>query len=630
MENMITQAQFMRLYNETHRENFNEELFQRSNQDIMNCMKKIILSCERDKYFTLKVLSMKEYYNYEEIINILKDHLDKNRKKNSKVENPYDYISINDSDFMLLEVKWFIRHNGEEIWKVDDVDQIVVNPWDIMTVYIILPRFTRKYYLRLNGNYYSDIFQIVDGSTYNNTTNGAKSKKVPCNTFKTMFTPIKIYRLFYDMIDVTTNTPVRHTVYNSVINIVFNNSVNCMYYILANFGLYEAMDFLDIHCVRILDTPIADDKWYNFEKNGIFISYPKYCGQDPMAQAFAATLYCAIEPDTRIDDLFNIRYWIRLLGKCFRNDSIDKGLFILDALDGTYDLITQEQLHLPENAKFDIYQVLRWLMREFNYIRKKNNIDITLKRYRIGEPIAAVYARKMIMGLSRVADMGKKVTLMSVKRAIYTHPMYVINNIINMSNLIAYRDMVNDNDATVAIKYTYKGISGLGENKTEIQQSYRYVDPSHAGILDLDSSTTSDPGMSGTICPLTKTYPDNSFSNYKEPNFWEEKYKRYQDEFFEAYYPDKISVINFNREQEHDPYALRKQVVRESLEIDKAICPIRNVLDPSIDYSNAGSKLKEEQKETSNIQSLFTIKPDNNSSDEGFDDSTFFEETYDF
>ena len=106
----MTQAQFMRKYNETHREEFNPAFFERSNQDIMNCMKKVILSCERDKYFTLKVLDMKEIYSYEEIINLLKDHDDKRRKKNSKAENPYDYININNSDIMLLKVKFLIRH----------------------------------------------------------------------------------------------------------------------------------------------------------------------------------------------------------------------------------------------------------------------------------------------------------------------------------------------------------------------------------------------------------------------------------------------------------------------------------------------------------------------------------------
>ena len=177
MSELITQAQYMRKYNETHREQFNMDYFTRSNQDIMNCMKKIILSCERDKYFTLKVLDMSEIYSYEEIINLLRDHEEKRRKRNSKEENPYDFININDSDIMLLQVKYFIRHNGLEIQKVDDVDTLVKDPWEILDVLIVLPRYTKKYYFRLNGNYYSDIFQIVDGSTYNNSNNGAKNKK---------------------------------------------------------------------------------------------------------------------------------------------------------------------------------------------------------------------------------------------------------------------------------------------------------------------------------------------------------------------------------------------------------------------------------------------------------------------
>ena len=82
----ITQSQFMRLYNETHREQFNPIFFQRSNQEIMDCMKKVILSCERDKYFTLKVLDMREIYDYEEIINLLRDYEDRNKKKSSKIQ----------------------------------------------------------------------------------------------------------------------------------------------------------------------------------------------------------------------------------------------------------------------------------------------------------------------------------------------------------------------------------------------------------------------------------------------------------------------------------------------------------------------------------------------------------------
>lgn len=612
MNNNITQAQFMRKYNETHREEFNPVYFQRENQDIIDCMKKVILSCERDKYFTLKVLDIKEIYSYEEIINLLKDHDDRRRRKNSKVENPYDYIAIKDSDIMLLQVRYFIRHNGTEIQKIDDVDTVVHDPWEILEVLIVLPRFTKKYYFKLSGNYYTDVFQIVDGSTYNNSSNGAKSKKAPCNTFKTMFTPIKMFRLYKDMLDCNSGTIVRHVVYTSIINIVFNTHLNAMYYLLANFGLYGTMEYLDIKCVHYMDHPIIDDDWYSFEKNGIYVCYPKVCGQDPMIQALAVAMYDGISPEARLADLYDIRYWIVNLGKCFNNASIDKGLFILDALDGTYDIITKENLHLPDDQKRDIYDILRWMMREFANIRKKNNVDITIKRYRIGEPIAATYSKKLIMGLSRVADSGKKVTLNAVKRAIYTNPMYVINQISTMSNLIAYRDMVNDLDSTIALKYTYKGISGLADNGTTVQKTYRYVDPSHAGILDLDSSTTSDPGMSGTICPLSKVYPGNCFSEYEEPMTWEEKYKPFQTEFIENYKAMHPAIVPIHFMKELPPTDLlagRKEVIQESLDIDKIICPISNI-DPSIDYSSAGTMIKQFDENSKNVQSLFTIRDD--------------------
>ena len=340
-----------------------------------------------------------------------------------------------------------------------------------------------------------------------------------------------------------------------------------------------------------------------------------------MVQAFAVSLLDGINSDTKIDDLFDIRYWLINLGTVFKNPSIEKGLFILDALDGTYDLITKEELHLPDDLKADIYMILRWLMREFTYLRGKNNVDVSLKRYRIGEPIAAVYAKKLTTGLNICADLGKKVTLYSVHKHINTIPMFVINNIINMSNLIAYRDLVNDNDGMTALKFTYKGISGLGENGTSIQQTYRYVDPSHAGILDLDSSTTSDPGMSGTICPLAKVYPGNSFSEYEEPHFWEEQYKHYQTDWFESHYPKKIQPFEFKEPRVVDMLAPRKQIIKENLDIDKVICPFVDANDPTIEYSIARSQIAMEYENESNVKSLFTIVKDDEA--ESIDDSYY-------
>lgn len=603
----ITQAEFIRMYNDSHREQFNPVYFERNNQDIMDCVKKVIMSCEKDRYFTLNVVRMREIYNYEEIYNTLRNYQETRKKKNAKVENQYDYIDIRDSDIMLLEVIWFVRHNGMEKQETDIIDEdgnkkkvtIDVNdPYSILTTYIALPRFVNKYYFRLNGNYYTSTFQIVDGSTYNNTsTNTGANKKAECNTFKTLFMPVRVYRRFKDMPDLLSKSTIRNTIYGSNI---FNNYIDCMYYILANNGLYGTFDFLDIHCIQLrsANDPINSDEWYNFVRHNVCISVPKVCCQDPMVQSLCATIYDAVTKDAIVNDLFDIHYWIRNLGVAYKGgNSLDKGLFVLDSIDGIYDIVTKEELHLPEDSKANIYQILRWIMREFYFIKSKDNVDVTTKRIRIAEYVAAVYANKISKGLHRVSDSGKRVTLNSVIRAIRTDPMYVVNNIINMSNLVSYVDLVNDDDALLASKFTYKGISGLGEDNTSIARSYRYVDPSHAGILDLYASGASDPGMSGLICPMAPMH-NSSFTEYEEPNFWESKYKPFQTQWFESHKGTPVFEIVdqelANKMIKKNFTELREKISDESLQIDKIICPFYNIHDPNITYSTVNSLLNKE------------------------------------
>ena len=605
---MLDQAQFMRQFNETHREEFNPELFERDNEEIVEAIRQVVYSCQRDKYYTLKVLSFEAIYDYEEIYNTLRNYEEKQKKKNSKVENSYDFINIRDTDIILIRVEWLVRHNGVERVEDNGKTYEVVNPEEVLEVLIAVPRFRRKYYFRISGNYYATIFQIVDGSTYNNST--ASNSKVDTVTMKTMFMPIRIFRGFNEKMRPIELNDKGELVYGKEIkaieyqSIIFNNTVNVIYYILAAYGLYGTMHFLQIDCIRITREPIIANDWYCFEKSGVYISCYKYCfDNDPMVQSFVATIYDGIRkelPD--INMIFDQRYWLENLGMAFKNATIEKGLFVLDSIDGIYDNITLRDLHLPMQDKENIYCVLRWLMREFSNLRVKENVDVTTKRIRIADYIAAVYAAKLNRGIHRISDLGTRVTLKKVIQAIRTSPMYVVSNISTESNLVSYRDLVNDLDSLTALKYTYKGISGLGEDGASIQPIYRYVDPSHVGILDLDASSASDPGMSGMICPMAKLYgEDKSFSEYKEPNEWRENYAPLNAKYREG----TQSPVNFTRPLEVDYLAKREQIVQEELDINRIVCPVENIHDKSILYTCSQAILdgiKEEKP-----ASLFTV-----------------------
>ena len=614
----INQAQFMREFNDRHREKFEPELFERSNEEMIESIHQVLLSCETDKYFTLKLMSFTPIYNYEEIYNTLRAHEESRRKKNSKIENIYDFINIKDTDIILIKVEWLIRHNGverqektveeieivngEEVKKTSKKTVEVVDPQEILEVLIAVPRFVRKYYFRLSGNYYTTTFQIVDGSTYNNST--ASQSKVDTVTMKMMFGPLIVFRSFVDMTDINTNQTYKVIEYNSII---FKNTVNAMYYLLAHFGFYGLCKFLDINCVSITLEPVIYSDYVCFEKNGIYISAPRFCFEDAMVQSLVATLYVGINKHTTINDLFNIRYWLKVLGAAFKNASIDKGLFELDSLDGLYDRITKRDLHLPMEDKENIYTLMRWMLREFSNLRVKENVDVRTKRVRIADYVAAVYAMKLNKGLHRISSMGRRVTLAKVRQAIYSQPLYILNNISSpkMSNLVSYRDLVNDNDAMTALKYTYKGISGLGEDGSSVQPIYRYVDPSHVGILDLDASSGSDPGMSGMICPMKKIY-NHSFSEYQEPNEWRNNWAPIKQQYMDGVTP----AITFDRPQpETSYYDIREQIVQEELELNKITCPIENMNDPNILYTCSAAQI-EKNKQENKPKSLFTIIDD--------------------
>lgn len=602
----IDQSQFMRQFNETHREEFNENLFKRSNEEIVEAIKAVVTSCQRDRYYTLQLLSFKPIYNYEEIYNTLREHEEKRKKKNSKIENSYDFINIRDTDMILIKLEWLVRHNGVERIEENNKTYKVVNPQQVVEVLIAVPRFVRKYYFRLSGNYYTTIFQIVDGSTYNNST--ASQSKVDTVTMKTMFMPIRIFRGFSELKlyspDSKNEKTIKAIEYHSII---FNNVVNVIYYILAAFGLYGAMSFMEIPCITLTTYPVTDPNYYSFTKYGhIYVNCPISCFDgDPVIQSFVSTLYNGIYKDVEdVNVLFDQRYWLRNLGMIFKSATVEKGLFVLDSIDGIYDNITLADLHLPMQDKENIYCILRWLIREFSNLRLKENVDVTTKRIRIADYVAAVYATKLNKGIHRISDLGTKVTLKKVIQAIYTHPMYVMNTISTMSNLVSYRDLVNDLDSLTALKYTYKGISGLGEDGASIQPIYRYVDPSHVGILDLDASSASDPGMSGMICPMTKLYGhDDSFSNYMEPNTWRDAVKPLID----GYKGNSQPPIIFNREPEKKDFmANREKIIQQELDVNKIVCPIFNMNDPNIHYTCPQAILDKEEKEPQ--KSIFTIR----------------------
>ena len=85
---------FMYEFNKNNREQFNDYWFQRNDDDLIEGMKHVILSCQRDKYFILKVLNFETIKDYNEINRTLYEYYSSKTKNGKRIDNNYEYINL--------------------------------------------------------------------------------------------------------------------------------------------------------------------------------------------------------------------------------------------------------------------------------------------------------------------------------------------------------------------------------------------------------------------------------------------------------------------------------------------------------------------------------------------------------
>ena len=519
---VMNQREFLRKYNDEHREKFNKELFERNDDKFIEYLEKAIISCERDTYFKLKVQNFEVVESYEKILNILREQESIKSESKDKSINKYDYIMLNDSAVKLLIVDWYIWVPNPKKEK-DNTDP----PHDkVVRVYILVPRYVDKYYLKLFGNIYSQKYQIVDGSTYNNSQKlNAKTRSV---SLKSFFMATRLYRYRQQL--TTTKGEVLQCVF--YMSAIFSKMVPAIKYLLAKFGLYETMARLGVEYLRVDREDIDDDDYYTINTHNVFISIPKFIyDNDIVAQSLVYTVYNVVKTDEiSVDDLYTVEFFTDSLGAEFNSKDPNKGKSVLCSLENIYDIPTKESIRLPESQKRDIYDILVWSIREFSELLQKDNLDTSAKRVRLEDYAAMLYVMKISGGLFRISDIGENIQISDIEKCIWTFPDYLIKVLVRdtLCNVI---DTVNDLDSFTPLKCSYKGVSGIGENKSNsVSDEYRQVNPTQLGRIDLDASSANDPGLTGMICPMANLY-DHYFSDFSEPNSWREEVKSMISEY---------------------------------------------------------------------------------------------------
>ena len=537
---------FLADYIDKTTEPFNPEIIEKKDEDIIYHLRNVIYSIEREKpgAYSIKVQAFNVIDDYRQIQNLLHRLEAPDKRRDNRVSiNVYDYIQMKDSAIRLVEVEYLLT--------CGETKEVFVN-------YIAVPRLVDKYYFKISGNYYSSMYQIVE-STYNNAGN---NKQEMVSIRPPMQMKISIYKKINFILDIHKNK-VKCTAYNSSISI----KNLALKYILAKFGMVGAFQYMGVtDGIFVSNTPVESEDFYCFEKNGIYISSPIYMYDNcEVIQSFIFTILSCIEKDVTMVDIFNWDFWlVKLAGdnikpnkKKRNNKKVDhksRGESILFSFENLYDISTKEDLKLPIEEKSDMYAILRWMLFQFNSLKMKDNTDLTMKRIRWGQYIAAEYAQGLVYKIFSISN-DRTVTVDKLRRVLSLDYMYLIKRL-KSNNLLAYKNNVNDNDLILSLKYTFKGTSGIGDKKgSSVPTNLKFVKISHMGILDRDTSSNSDPGMSGLMCPYVTLYNGTHFSNKQEPSTWREELLSMKENYRQLYNVQSLATAEkdllglTNREQ---------------------------------------------------------------------------------
>ena len=239
---------------------------------------------------------------------------------------------------------------------------------------------------------------------------------------------------------------------------------------------------------------------------------------------------------------------------------------------------TAKILKIDDMFKFNIYDVLAYLMQNFNELRKKDNLSLKNKRLRRREVVAAMVTQDISKRISNIIKKGAKVELDDILNAMKI-PANLLIQKMNKSNLLRFDDNINDNLSIIKLTYTIKGPNSVGgKNSNKISKDIRGIHPSYLGHIDILHCGNSDPGTSGVLNPFTDI-KSMYFDEEPEPDDFLFEFMDDLDKVLSTEYDD-YTLIRFPYDSKEEFYRIQREIRENEDNIFESwIAPGTDILD---------------------------------------------------
>lgn len=396
---------------------------------------------------------------------------------------------------------------------------------------LLIPEEDDEGQFLINSKRSKAIAQIVDANTYSQRGKITMKSRMPmiCYRIKNRCIanyqgeelPANSYSYALD-IKVRKNSTKKRTKF-----------INPLMLFSAKMGLTKSIEFFGYSDIIKIVDKIKNTTFYDYYPiDELYVRVPRMALEEERVRNFICMIQYLYAKDFPItmENMNDTHYWICRIGLIgsIKDKNLNifegKGITTLYMIERLMDNITKNHsLRLPEIYKYNVYYVLRWMVENFEVLKAKSNMNLENKRIRKNEAIVqSSLGKKISLNInklienknkSRLNDMESLCELFNFNSDIIMSGMRCLNDIVKSD------DIVNDMTFLMDIAFTFKGYQSMGEKSGKrIANKYKDIDKSFMGRIDPNSTSNSDPGMSGHFTPFLQLYDRFFFSPNEDPH----------------------------------------------------------------------------------------------------------------
>lgn len=456
---------FLREYQDNNPEKFNREILEaKKNDDVVLLIQDWCKSLEVINgitFISAKIINSNAVYNFKENIKEL---------------------PMEESRLIEIEFQMKLEQGDKE---------------EIITKKLFFPELLNNFNFLINDIQYYPIYQMVDAECYR--TKNYIVMKTALQPVIMMHKEIMLKTMEGETLQAT-----------FLFSKMFSTKVPIFLYFVSHMGMSEMSEFFNFP-FDITDDP----KDYDPETEYMF----RCCGTmwlsikkeefdtNSISRLLVATFMNIFAKNEKFDWDFidDVDYWTTRLGSNFTKNPanhLTKGQSVQFSLERLMDETTKRISRLKSEDKSDIYHMIRWMILNYDNLRRQDNDNLANKRIRMNEYLLFPLYAKGTQGVLRILN-GKNITIDTLKSLFKNIDKHFLVNRAMADDNMRYISDVNTIDITSKLRFTSQGPQAISTSKGEIRG--RGLHETMIGRVDLIYTSNSNPGVMRMLTPMCKT-----------------------------------------------------------------------------------------------------------------------------